>query len=119
MTDTLYMETKPLGIKVVLVAPGAIKSRIADNGARRFELPEDSLYKEYLSNIVQRIFHSQQRPMSSEAFSTRIVRMALSQNPAYFLSLGPMSTVFWLWKRFFPRVTSLNILWSRFSKKKQ
>lgn len=117
MTDVLYMETKPLGIKVILVAPGAVKSNIATNGAQNFQLSEDSLYKEYLPNIIQRIFSSQERPMSSEEFSGKVVRQALNKNPGYFMTLGPNSLMFWFWKRFLPRMMPLNILWRVYSKK--
>jgi short-subunit dehydrogenase len=117
LTDTLFMETKPLGIKVMLVAPGSIRSNIANNASRGYQLPEGSLYKDYLPNIIQRIYASQQRPMAAEVFARKVVAAALRKDPPYYLTLGTNSTTFWILKNLFSRVFSLNFIWKYFSKK--
>lgn len=45
LTEVLRMEVKPLGINVMLVAPGGITSGFGDKQNNSFRLPEDSLYR--------------------------------------------------------------------------
>lgn len=119
ITEVLWMECKALNIDVMLVAPGAIKSNLAVNQSTSFSIPEDSLYKSYLQQIIERI-HISQDPsssMSASKFSSRVVGAALSAHPPRYMTLGEKSLLFqivlWL-----PRTLLLAILWKRFSKRR-
>ncbi|XP_006454042.1 hypothetical protein AGABI2DRAFT_189366 [Agaricus bisporus var. bisporus H97] len=117
ISQVLSMECRPLGIKVFHVAPGAVQSNIANTGAANFSLPENSLYKSYLANIMDRIYSSQgSNSMSSGVFAKRVVAKALQPNPPVYLCEGGNA---WLFKLFMwlPRVAVLGFMWRRFSKK--
>ena len=63
------------GADVVLVAPGAIRSNISATQASHFELPQDSLYKDYIGQIMRRISSSQGRnSMDTDEFARAVVR---------------------------------------------
>src|ERR1700761_6279457 len=59
LTETLSMELTPFNIKTLLVIPASVKSNIATNHSRVFQLPPQSLYKHYLDRIVARMYMSQ------------------------------------------------------------
>ena len=69
------MECKPLNISVTLVSPGSIKSNIASNHEKVYSgLPENSLYRSYIPQIIERMTYSQ-RPeaMPTEEFAKQLV----------------------------------------------
>jgi 1-acylglycerone phosphate reductase len=117
ISDNLDMELRPFNIKVLLVAPGGVKSNISKNQASSFRLASDSLYVPYLDNIIARMYSSQ-GPSSWETdrFAKRVVKEALKKNPPSYLSVGAYSTLykFLLW---LPRSAALYILWRSMSKK--
>lgn len=109
------MELKPLNISVLHVAPGAIKSNIANNGVARFSLPEDTLYSEYLPSIFKRIQSSQgPSSMPTDKFAAKVVHQALSKRPPRYMTLGGGSTLFSVFK-WLPRGFALYMLWRTFS----
>lgn len=117
ITDVLQMECRPLNIDVMLVAPGAVQSNIAKNQEAVFKLPPDSLYIDYLPNILNRL-HASQAPnrMSTDAFAKLVVTKALQKQPPIYLTAGGNSTLFAL-LRWFPRAWVLFIMWRRFSRR--
>jgi 1-acylglycerone phosphate reductase len=115
ISEVLYMELKPLNISVLHVAPGAIKSNIANNGVARFSLPEDTLYSEYLPSIFKRIQSSQgPNSMPTDRFAAKVVHQALSKRPPRYMTLGGGSTLFSVLK-WLPRGFALYVLWRTFS----
>lgn len=111
------MECRPLGIKVFHVAPGAVKSNIADTAASNFSLPTDSLYKSYLANMMDRIYSSQgPHSMPAEDFAKRVVAKSLQKEPPLYMCSGGQSLLLtiltWL-----PRAVVLGFMWRRYSKK--
>ncbi len=114
LTDTLYMECKPLHINVVLLAPGAVKSNIAANQAPRVRLPPDSLYHGYVDSVLKRLTMSQENnPLPAEVFARTTVDAVLRVGgPPRYMSLGNLSgwyrVLAWL-----PRGWVLNMLWNR------
>lgn len=105
MTDALGMECSFLNknIKVMLVAPGAVKSNIVKN-ASVYEIPSNSMFKRFTQIIQKRISASQERnTMKAEEFSQQVVSQVLRKNPPSYITLGGLSTLFWI-AQWFPRV---------------
>lgn len=104
MTDALSMECSYLNknIKVMLIAPGAVRSNIADNAAG-YELLPDSLFKRFTQIIHKRITVSQGgNAVTAEEFSRGIVSQVLGANPPAYITLGGLTTVFAV-AQWFPR----------------
>ena len=117
ISESLYMELKPLGISVFHVAPGATKSNIAANGTSRFSLSPDSLYAAYLPDIIRRINASQgPASMPTKVFAKKVVSKALKTSPPRYMMLGGHSGMFALLK-WLPRQLTLWMLWRMWSKK--
>ena len=96
MTDALAMECSFLNkdIKVILIAPGAVKSNIA-NHAADYDVPPDSLFKQFTQIIHRRIALSQgENAKTAEEFSRQVVSQVLKPNPPMYMSLGGFSTTF-------------------------
>jgi len=112
------MELSTLNIKVLHVAPGGVRSHIADNGASRFKLPGDTLFTDYLPMIQKRIAASQgPDSIPSEVFAKEVVKSALQQPPPRYMTLGGQSTLFKFMK-WLPRGIALSMVWRRFSERK-
>ncbi|KAJ7623598.1 NAD-binding protein [Roridomyces roridus] len=94
--ETLRMECQPVGVKVVLVAPGAVKSNIAIKSA--YTVPEDSLYKSFEKQINHVRYISQSK--DSGVMDTD-----------EYLSLGGFTTVWWFLK-WLRRTTAESLIWS-------
>lgn len=113
------MECQPYNIKVLHVAPGAVKSNISNNGAAQFSLPENSLWKEYLPDMIRRINASQgPKAMPNEAFAKRVVDKALNKSNSFYnyMTLGGQAFVFSILK-WLPRLSVLRLMWKTYSKK--
>ncbi|EIW75441.1 oxidoreductase [Coniophora puteana RWD-64-598 SS2] len=117
LTEVLCMECQPLGVDVMLVAPGQIKSNISTNMAAHFKMPEDTLYAEYTDKIIQRMNVSQgPGSLPTAEFARRVVSRALSARPPRYMRLGGgaafVGILAWL-----PRSLVLWISWRLFGKK--
>jgi short-subunit dehydrogenase len=111
------MELKPFNISVLHVSPGAVKSNIASSGAARFSLAPNTLYSEYLPDIMRRINASQgAHSMSGAAFAKKVVASALSTKPPRYMTLGGNAGLFSFFK-WLPRGLVLLLLWRKFSRK--
>jgi 1-acylglycerone phosphate reductase len=115
ISEVLYVELKPFGIHVLHVAAGGVKSNIATNGLENFTLPENTLYGQFVHNIIDRVNASQDSAsMPNDEFAKKVVAGALKTNPPRYMTLGGHSLLFsifgWL-----PRGLVLYILWKRFS----
>lgn len=73
-SNTLRVELEPLGVKVITVVTGGVKSRI-DRVSR--ELPESSYYSELDEEYKRRQGHSQEGAMSNEDYARSVVRQVL------------------------------------------
>ncbi|KAG2430445.1 hypothetical protein HXX76_009968 [Chlamydomonas incerta] len=88
LTDALRLELKPFGVKVVLLAPGAVRSNIGENNLKRFE-DRFSLYAPFAEAIRRRTTLSQQdNSMPTELFARRVVATLLAPSPPRHFSLG-------------------------------
>ncbi|KAF8506569.1 NAD-P-binding protein [Russula emetica] len=111
ITNALEMECRPFNIKVLLVAPGGVKSNIAAN--QTYNPPPDTLYAGFMERILARRDISQSSPMPTDVFAKRVVTKALAPTPPSYMTLGKNSMLFWL-LTWLPRHWLLSILWKRF-----
>ncbi|XP_071707318.1 short-chain dehydrogenase ptmH-like [Rutidosis leptorrhynchoides] len=95
LTDTLRLELKPLGINVINVVPGAVRSNIGSSAAASYNsMPESKLYKKYEDAIKARAYLSQgEKSMPSKEFADKTVDAIVKEDPPSWLSLGQFSTI--------------------------
>ncbi|KAG6866056.1 hypothetical protein C0991_009153 [Blastosporella zonata] len=117
ISDVLSMECKPFNISVLHVAPGGVQTNIADNASARFSLPDSSMYKVFLPNILRRIRASQAPgSMPAHVFAKEVVAKTLRKNPPLYMSLGSNSTILGIFK-WLPKTWVLWFMWRIWSKK--
>ncbi|KAF7436574.1 hypothetical protein PC9H_003407 [Pleurotus ostreatus] len=117
LTEVLSMEAKPFNVNVMLVSPGAVKSNIANNSAASFQMPEDSLYKDFIKNIYYRMNVSQAgNSMPTEKFVAKVVSNALQPKPPGYVTLGGNASTFSFFK-WLPRAWVLWFMWRIYSKR--
>jgi 1-acylglycerone phosphate reductase len=111
ITNALEMECRPFNIRVLLVAPGGVKSNISAN--QTYNPLPDTLYAGFMDRVLARRDISQSSPMPTDVFAKRVVTKALAPTPPSYMTLGKNSTLFWflMW---LPRHWLLSILWKRF-----
>jgi short-subunit dehydrogenase len=118
LTEVLSMECKPFDIRVMLVAPGSIQSRIIDKHDG-FQLTANSIYGAFLHNIRQRLDAARNRlAMPADKFAEEIVSKALRSNPPSYILTGGNSTLF-RFLGYLPRWLYLSIMWRMFSRPSQ
>lgn len=78
----LRIEIAPLGVHVITVVTGGVKSRIA---RVKRSLPEDSAYKTLADDYLKRQIHSQVGGMETETYAIEVVKKVLEAEG-------------WLWK---------------------
>jgi 1-acylglycerone phosphate reductase len=120
MTDALSMECSFLSenIKVILVTPGAVKSNIAKNAAD-YDVPPDSLFKQFTQSIHKRIMASQgPNALTGKEFSQHIVSQVLSPKPPGYITYGGHATAFAI-AHWMPRFCVRWVMWKIFNKPNQ
>jgi NAD(P)-dependent dehydrogenase (short-subunit alcohol dehydrogenase family) len=93
LSDALRMELAPLGIAVLEVQPGAIRSRFGDNASRGVDryTREGSLYQPIADFIEARARASQSDPSPPGELARRIADATLSSRPPKVLRYGKNS----------------------------
>jgi len=92
LSEGLRMEVAPLGIDVVVVQPGGVQSKVADNakagsGLERYR-DESSLYHAVYQNILQRADASQDGPMPSDVFASKVWDQLSRKPPPAVIRVG-------------------------------
>ena len=89
-SDTLRIELAPLGVAVMTVKPGAIRSRFADNAYKVLErtLPENSFYRSIEAALWKRAGASRNHPTNPEILADKVVKRVKSGNAAGSLYIG-------------------------------
>ncbi|KAF9192828.1 hypothetical protein BGZ51_002861 [Haplosporangium sp. Z 767] len=95
ISDALRMELAPFGVKVTVVAPGAIKSNIGDNNLKAFHLPENSFYQSVIKYVMSRANASQAPGCTpTSAFAKYVVGKCLKSSPPRYIDYGTLSNLF-------------------------
>ncbi|KAF9909496.1 hypothetical protein EC991_008478 [Linnemannia zychae] len=103
ISDALRMELAPFGVKVSVIAPGAIKSNIGDNNLKAFHLPEKSFYQTVIKYVMSRANASQAPGCTPTAnFAKYVVGKCLKSSPPAYIDYGTLSNLFRA-LRYFPR----------------
>jgi short-subunit dehydrogenase len=102
-SDTLRMELKPFGIKVITVQPGAIQSNFGNTAANNLVFgKEKSFYAPIAEFINKRAMISQEGANTSEEFARRLVRQLIKKRPRSIVRIGKSSIIYPLLKRWLP-----------------
>ncbi|KAF8901501.1 hypothetical protein CPB84DRAFT_1777455 [Gymnopilus junonius] len=113
-SETLKEELRPFGVNVMLLVPGTVISKIADNEAKRYEtnIPDDSFYRGYKEQMTHVLYYGQNAsPWPTDKFAKAVVRAALSSSPPTFLHLGGTTTL-WAFLKWLPRPMALRMIWN-------
>ncbi len=116
LTDAMRMELQPLGVKVVLIQPGAIATGFADTASHglRHWLAADSPWQSFAAGIAARARASAQNPTSADKFASQVLAKLLSAAPPSVIAAGNGSrSLVWL-KWLLPRALLDRILQKRF-----
>jgi NAD(P)-dependent dehydrogenase (short-subunit alcohol dehydrogenase family) len=112
LSDSLRVELKPLGIKVISVQPGGIRTSITDKSAG-MELAGSRYEK--IADIIERDRHvSQLNAMPAEIFARKLADRLTRRNPPAVVRLGEKSIVLPAMKRWLPTALLDFILARRF-----
>jgi len=113
-SDSLRMELRPLGIDVVTVQPGGIRSSFGDRAAEQVTMGSDSPYQAVRDGVLARANESQAQATPADVFASELVeRLASPRRPAV-IRLGHKSTLLPLLKWALPNAWLDAILSKRF-----
>lgn len=103
LSDALRMELAPFGIHVITIQPGAIQSRMGENGAAQVVIPPDSPYQPIAQAVHARSTLSQQGASPANEFAEQLAHAVLKPKPARLLRLGNNSFNAWFLARCMPQ----------------
>ncbi|KAI0532009.1 short-chain dehydrogenase/reductase [Xylaria digitata] len=92
---TIRTELAPLGVQVVTIKTGSVRTSLFDNAAPT-RLPEDSLYQPAKAWIEGRKMLSTGRFISAEDYAKKVVTELLQPSVKRIIWAGGLSTVAWL-----------------------
>ncbi len=102
LSDALRMELAPLGIRVVTVQPGGVKSSFGNHAEEAIRLPAESVYKSAEHSIRSRAQAGQQNATPAETFVVPVVDALLNRMPPVRVRGGKGSTLLPLLKWLLP-----------------
>lgn len=114
LSDALRMELAPLGIRVIMVQPGGVKSSFGDHAEEGMQLPADSLYKPIEEAIRARAQAGQQGATETDIFIKRVADKLLWVKPPPIIRGGKGSFSFVMLKKLLPLKTFDAMLSKRF-----
>ncbi|KAJ2076909.1 hypothetical protein H4R24_005439, partial [Coemansia sp. RSA 988] len=95
MSDAMRMELAPFGLRVVVVAPGAVKSNLASH--REVSLSDQSPFLPAIQAIRDRANFSQSgNPTAPDSLAKVVVPQLLARNPRSYITYGRHATMTWL-----------------------
>lgn len=98
-SNTLRVELEPLGVSVITIVTGGVKSRIARTER---SLPEGSYYEAIREEYERRQKHSQEGAMDTEEYARSVVGKVLGGGKKWMWE-GNKSWVVWFLDTFAPR----------------
>ncbi|GJJ09260.1 hypothetical protein Clacol_003482 [Clathrus columnatus] len=108
-TEVLEMECRPFHVRVVLVEPGSVESKLCDNFVD-YTPPEGSVYSNLVESIRYRVTMSRNNCMTSDVFAELLVPKIIRPRPPKYILDGNKWLIFtilsWL-----PRSWALNVLY--------
>ncbi len=113
-SDALRMELRPLGIDVVTVQPGGIRSSFGDRAADQVNLAVESPYQAIRSGVLARANESQDDATSADVFADELVHQLKRARPPAVIRIGKKSTLLPLLKQVLPTALLDRILSRRF-----
>jgi short-subunit dehydrogenase len=116
-SDSLRMELKPLGINVVSVCPGEIKTNFTKNRVKIFETNER--YGDRIANSAYNIDKNQEKRMDAKMVAKKVVKISLKRNPKPMYIISALYKVLYVMSRIFPKRTMLFFTEKIFSGKKK
>ena len=115
MTEAMRMELEPLGIDVMDVQPGAIRSNFGDNAFKTLDiLPQDSIYKSINDALQARARASQDNPSPAEGLADKVLSVVESGKTPPVVRYGHGSAAFPFMARWLPRGLVHRILQKKF-----
>lgn len=114
LSDALRMELAPLGIRVMTVQPGAIRSEFGATASRGVSARGHSVYAAVADGIAARANASQQGATPAEALAQATVDAALSAHPPTILRVGSGSRLLPFMARWLPQTLRDRLLRRRF-----
>lgn len=110
------MECKPFNINVILVVAGGIRTNFASSSLSDFTMPEESFYKAYVKQIIERINMSHApNSLSAQDFALVVVNGTLKAKPPFTIKTGGNTLLYKIFA-WLPRTWVLNALWRALSK---
>lgn len=106
-SDTLRVELKPFGVRVVTVVTGGVKSNIART---QRQLPEGSLYLPMAEAYEGRQMHSQDVGMANEVYARSVVKQVLDHPSRDTIWEGGKVWLAWFAITFLPRWVLVGLL---------
>jgi short-subunit dehydrogenase len=102
LSDSLRMELHPLGISVVTVQPGGIRSTFGESAGNKVSLQPNSPFQPVKAGIMDRAQEGQNDAMPAEVFAERVVRTLLSPRCPTVIRCGEKSRLLPMLKRALP-----------------
>jgi short-subunit dehydrogenase len=103
-SDTLRMELKPFGIKIITLQPGGIETEFGKNCTTTVKrlLRPASWYSSIETFIYKRAYTSQEKATPAALFVRKVIRKITSPDPPAVIRSGKRSFTLPLMKRFLP-----------------
>ena len=102
LSDALRMELAPLGIRVVTIQPGGVRSSFGNHAEETLRLPEESLYQSVADGIRARAQAGQRGATAAEDFVPPVVAALLATHPPSVVRGGKNSFKLPLLKQLLP-----------------
>lgn len=113
-SDSLRMELRPLGIDVVTVQPGGIRSAFGDRAAEQVTMAADSPFQAVRDGVLARANESQAQATPADVFAKDLVQQLAQARRPSVVRLGHKSTLLPLLKWALPDAWLDRILSKRF-----
>lgn len=116
-SDSLRMELKPFGIKVISICPGDVKTNFTKNRVKIAITNER--YQDRISNSAYNIDKNQEKRMAATMVAKKIVKIANKKSPKPMYIIGAKYKFLYFASKIFPKRTLLHFTEKMFNGKKK